>query len=48
MNEEVIHRAEQEHCAAEPDRNAVQLALHQFLVLAHFDADITEHAAPDR
>src|SRR5205807_10005773 len=47
MNEEIIKSAQHQHCAAEPNGDSMQFALHQLLVLAHFDSDVTKHRTPD-
>src|SRR5439155_5107827 len=48
VDEEIIHGSENQHSAAEPEGNAMQLAFHEFLVLPHLDADIAKHRAPNR
>jgi hypothetical protein len=47
MDEEVIESAEHEHCAADPNCERMKFAAHEAFVLSRFDADVSQHRAPD-
>ena len=47
MNEEVIESAEQEHSATDPNRERMKFAAHEAFVLSRFDADVSQHRAPN-
>ena len=47
MDEEVIHGGQDEHCATQPEGDAVEFAFEEFFILAHFDSEVAEHATPD-